>query len=147
MSKRTVYLVSSGSYSDYHVDAVFSTREAAEAAIATANARRREAADLCGVVRGSYFDRDEYEIEEKPLDVWTQDLSGAFEVWITDSGAVKYADWEVGQSPTGPAIVVAPVYGAERYFLGFGETAEHARRSAEELRRVTLTEPAMPEGA
>jgi hypothetical protein len=140
MSERKVYLVTSGSYSDYSVNAVFSTREMAEAAIATANARRREAADLRGVVLGSYFDRDEYEVEEKPLDVWSANEAGAFEVWITDSGAVKYSDWMPGQSPDEVAVATTPPFDA-RYFIGYGETAEHARRSAEELRRVTITEP------
>jgi hypothetical protein len=142
--ERKVYLVTSGNYSDYGVDAVFSTREMAEAAVAIANARRRAAAEIQD---SKLWPDDLYDIEEKLLDVWPTSEGGAFEVWITDGGAVTYAAWTHSYEPDMPARIGNDhLVGRPSTFIGYGETAEHARRSAEELRRVTITTPAMQEG-
>lgn len=134
MSK--VYLVSSGSYSDYYVIGAFSTRELAEAYIA-----HRLGPD--STKSWSEVNREPEEIElDQPRESWPP---GSWQVLIDSTGAVQRAVW-TDRPPTTPPWH-APTWSDAREtqrdgFFGHGETEEHARRSAEELRRRTLVQSA-----
>lgn len=113
-----IYLVTEGEYSDYHVAAVFSTREKAEAYLADLSAF----GSMC---------RNVYAIEEMPLDEMPVRAAGAFRSWIDKTGREFENVWKDGADPHAPAMTRG--FGI---FEGYGETREHARRSAEEFRRV-----------
>lgn len=133
MSK--VYLVSEGSYSDYSVIAAFSTREGAEAYIA----------HLKGDGSTKSYSQVNDEPEEMDIDVPRETWPGAWQVTIDIDGAVTDTVWTAQTLPVGPyhwkAVGVGQRWGTPERFAGYGETPEHARRSAEELRRVTLATP------
>jgi hypothetical protein len=119
-----VFAVSEGSYSDYRIVAIFSTREKAQ-----------EYIDSCHAEQWS-----EKEIEEYDLDLPREELPGCYEVRIKADGTVIESTW----ASWGRSNLPADHFGGNVYadyrdtFRGFGETTEHARRSAEELRRATI---------
>lgn len=148
--REIVYVVTSGEYSDYGIRAIFSTRELADAYIAECNRHPREAWD-----EGETEDADEHlwgydeRIEEWPLDKMVG-AKGAHVVVIDEDGAVleskfSEATWpQSGPSRSGwtRAQMSARNYrgaGSPLRIWGFGQTEEHARRSAEQYRREYLT--------
>jgi hypothetical protein len=134
MSDNIVYVVTSGAYSDYGISAVFSTREKAEEFIRL----RREFGTTN--LDGTVFYSDEYTVEEYALDEEPVPKTGAFWARIWDDGTGNITWWG-DRDPNAHAFVENQQYavpGRHRVFNGFGETREHARRSAEELRRATL---------
>ena len=65
----TIYLVTSGEYSDYHIDAVFADKEKAER--------------FCALKNNEYNDYNEYEIEEwEEDDVEIDTVSELRNMWI-----------------------------------------------------------------
>lgn len=130
-----IYLVSDGSYSDYYIVAAFSARELAEAFVKEQDEHSLASFDKPGK---SDYRVEEMEIDGAPKSVW----AGCWYAVLYDNGG-GYTAWRDGGNPHTPASMDDPTsrgYG-RRAFTGYGETREHARRSAEELRRVTLTEP------
>lgn len=119
MSK--VYIVTDGDYSDYRIRAVFSTRKAAEEFVAT----RTVSTD----------------IEEWGMDLPREELPGCWCVIVKADGTVwssRYEEWAIATEP-------ARKYGGSQpRFMGFGTTEEHARRSAEQLRRETIALNKLP---
>ena len=126
----TVYVVTSGEYSDYSIRAIFTTRERAEAFCDEYNV----------AVRGDYGSKAEIEVWE--ADQPREQLPPAWYVQIDTSGKVVYSEYSTSDTPNKP-----PHHNKTRdreVFTGCGITEEHARRSAEELRRQTLTAPYIP---
>lgn len=125
----SVYLVSAGSYSDFEIVAAFSTREKAQAYLD----------DVNGPEGDGPLNK---EIEEYALDRPREELPGCWAVVIDEGGAVAYS-WRTSAMSTDPAHPRSVYRDQKDYpgFMGYGRTEEHARRSAEELRRRTLTMP------
>lgn len=71
MSEDVIYLVTSGAYSDYSVDAAFTSRDKADAWVATHSKAHRDSVGEMGVGSGSY---GYYEVEETPLDPVDEEL-------------------------------------------------------------------------
>lgn len=134
----TIYLVTSGSYSDYCIRAIFSTREAAEAYIADYN-------------HGAGW--PEIGVEEWPLDAPREELYGAYVATIDERGAlVDKITYSMYYRPNDPVTVRTGysdgcAWVQARAFQGHGLTPEHARRSAEEYRRAVLTSNIVSEEA
>lgn len=114
------YIVTSGSYSEYHIEAVFSTAELAEEYVARVNGP------------DEWSDRrvEEWDMDE-PREAWP----GCWKVGIDETGKVLYAWWSDEGCSCDPAV------SSMGFFVGWGPTMEHARRSAEQLRRETLALP------
>lgn len=131
MSQR-VYLVTQGCYSDYTVRAAFTTREAAEAYVSHLSDGQP-----------SY---DSADVEEFPLDAPLEELPGGWMVQVREDGTVRssFHSWTLGR-PSDPAV--RKQYHDGVCFEGHGITQEHARRSAEELRRAVLAGTVVTEGA
>lgn len=129
-----VYIVTSGSYSDYGIRGVFLDKAAAEAWVAEHNERKARY-------------RDDYEIEEWDADKPREEFNGCYSVTVDKNGSVvaDETQWSDYHAPSEPARLIAQRFGINGpppnlpHFEGFGPTVEHARRSAEELRRATLT--------
>ena len=120
-----IYIVTQGSYSDYSIRAVFTTKEGAEAWVAGLNERQKEQG--CG---------DDATIEEYEADVPIE-RSGAFYAWVDEDGLGGGAIWSLGMDPDEPALESTAVRrDGKRSFRGHGRTAEHAMRSARELARA-----------
>jgi hypothetical protein len=131
----TIYVVTSGSYSDYHTDALFSTKEKAQAWIDIA----------------SYGKGGDYQIEEWPLD----EQVGV--VWRTLHTATIYLDdgkIEDGHSNevlAQPEVRTNPAShfpGNQRYREGCRVQSyvsqEHARKLAVEFRQEWLRKQVTP---
>lgn len=136
-----VYVVTSGDYSDYHVSAAFSTRDAADTYAALNNHPREQ-----------WYET--YRVEEFDLDTPIErPTTGAYIVELWHDGDIDHSHFDAAGDPRQPAIVLPLSYNPEappdpegrHRYRGYGKSVEHARRSAEELRRVTLTEPPMVE--
>jgi hypothetical protein len=120
----TVYLVSKGEYSDYRIVAVFSAREPADAYVAETNER-----DTYAYAR----------VEEHDLDTPREALPGCYAVGLNLHGEVVDSDWDSVSAPSDPPEERPWADGRQgRFFWGYGQSVEHARRSAENLRRETL---------
>ena len=112
-----VYIVTEGEYSDYAICGVFTTREAADQAIKLGEFRYAE------------------------VEVWTlnetADSPVQYHAGVLLDGTVKFVH------DIGPRYDLDGVYYEPRavktteglYFYGYGKTAEHARRAADQLRR------------
>jgi hypothetical protein len=125
----TLYVVTSGTYSDYHIEGVFSTRELAEKWI-----------DEVRVKRGtSYWYNAHNDIEEYELDKFVEETS-AYVYTICDHLGIdtpkneESCQWIEDVSPYTPAHYIASAYRTE--YKGYGKTIEHARRAASELQRA-----------
>jgi hypothetical protein len=114
---KTVYVVTTGSYSDYHIVAIFDTRGVADALVTELKAA------------GKWTVASSANVEEWALNVRKADVGPAWEVYIDFDGNVTNAEMV---SYAGPGE--AP-YQAGGEVVGYGASMEHARRSAEELRR------------
>lgn len=125
----TVYLVSRGEYSDYHVVCVCSTREKAEAMLVRFNGTDPEARPF-----------NEAFIEEMELDAVPQGNAGCYAatVWRNSQDVARSAFWNPDGDPNQPAV---PSWEWDNPILwrcatGYGRTLEHARRSAREMARA-----------
>lgn len=134
------YVVTSGSYSDYGITAVFSTREAADRYCAWQN----------GPEAASRSDDSAYRVEEYELDV-PFEPHGCFVFTIRephpkwpDWHHAHYECWSPTSDPHTPARFEEQTEWTGRGWTGYGETKEHARRSAEELRRRMIAQPWEP---
>lgn len=134
MSERMVYLLMTGQYSDRHVIAAYSTREAAEMAQAEFH-RRHQLEDEKGE---RYYDNAS--IDEYPLDLDVAEVgefpAGAFRAEVKPDGSA-WVCWKDGADPHAVALIRRSNRGVVQY-IGYGESIEHARRSAEELRRAHI---------
>lgn len=118
-----IYVVTRGSYSDYHIEAIYTDRDAAEAL----------RLHLEGPEESSSND---VSIEEWETDTREIPSTGAYVALINEGGNVRGLWWE-------PTTEIGPPTEDIRSFTaidpvlyrGTGKTKEHARRSAEELRR------------
>lgn len=120
------YGVSSGSYSDYGVSAIFSTREKAEAWLAR---------------HGIALTDTSWDIEEFPFDEVPTETHGGYKVELRSNGEVYSRHYDDGIDIRMPATVEKDRFGYGRgkdAYIGYGRTEEHARRSAEEYRRACL---------
>lgn len=121
----TVYVVTSGKYSDYSIRAIFTTRGRAES--------------FCD----EYNEAEDYnkaEIEVWEADQPREELPPAWYVVIDATGTVVRSELNASSRPND-----SPRHSKSLdVFTGCGLTKEHARRSAEELRRQTLTAPYIP---
>lgn len=142
---QTIYLVSQGEYSDYGIVAVFSTREKAEAFVSESEAKALASSNGDGAWKLSYG--EDMGIEEYELDAAVAPQKGAFSVSLSinspyaslRSSQTVYARWDENASPTSAATAERDRYHpAHIKVVGFGETREHARRSASELQRAIL---------
>ncbi len=79
----TVYVVTSGQYSDYEINGLFSSKEKAEEFIA----------EIATEDRKSFFDTD-YHVEQWPLDVWKKDEGRWVFVFDNKTGNVTYEKCE-----------------------------------------------------
>ena len=128
-----VFVVAPGEYSDYHIKAIFSTRELASEFIAEYNR----------LVTDKWTKIDGFPIEEWDVDEYTARPLGCWQVDIEENGAVRRKGWDLEHDPHAPPTVhdgymTSGAGFVPRHFIGYGKTVEHARRSAEELRRQTL---------
>ena len=125
-----IYTVECGDYSDYHIKGFFSTRERALQFIARFNELEKNGWN------GPLTDKN---IVEHVLDEHTPPDIGGWTVTISDEGSVVYSDWDLDHNPHEKATMDQSVnkgrYMGVANFVGFGVTEEHARRSAEDLRR------------
>lgn len=132
---QVVFLVSGGDYSDYHVKAIFSTLAAAEQFIVEEQA----AWESVNPNRSRFL---QYAVEERDMDSPVAE-SGGFQVVIDRTGAILKEDFFHPFTPCDPEFEERAWHFQTRTyvwnFTGYGRTLEHARRSAEELRRQTLT--------
>lgn len=121
------YGVSSGSYSDYGVSAIFSTREKAEAWLARHG---------IVITEDAY---DYYQIEEFSFDEAPTETHGGYKVELYPNGEVYTRHYSDDIDIRTPATIQKGRfnYGGDAY-IGYGRTEEHARRSAEEYRRACL---------
>lgn len=121
-----VYLVTTGTYSDYRVRAVFSSEMKAELYMEE--------------VRAYELYAEWNDIKEYPLDGPREELPGAWRAIVCEDGEMPDRPyWLNDQTASGsPGMWPRVAPNQPRRFYGFGLTAEHARRSAEELRRQTL---------
>lgn len=137
----TVYAVSHGTYSDYNVDALFSSREMAQAFMDA------QMAPFVACDQDDYNDFND--IKEYELDTPLCPIAGCFEVVINWLGGVVHKHYDAYARSDSPPVRVAKArdrwyheyWGpspAGDAFCGSGPTLEHARRSAEELRRATV---------
>jgi hypothetical protein len=133
---KTIYIVTSGCYSDYAIDAVFSTREQAEAYVAGEMEHGYHSFTNGEWVVTSSM---EIQVEEYEMDAPVVH-NGAWRVTVDAHGNAQGAQYWAGRPPTTPAELEP--WGDRPKFVGYGETIEHARRSAEEFRRAWLTSPA-----
>lgn len=118
-----VYLVTSGKYSDYRVLAIFSTLDLAGRYVSAITGT-----DQCDSIN---------DIEEYPLDGPRDNLPGAWLLDIDESGEIVMEPfWSMYEGIGAPEAFTDEA--GTRRFSGRGVTVEHARRSAEELRRQTL---------
>ena len=140
------YVVTQGTYSDYHIEAVYSSQEKAQAHI--------DEYDRLNAMQQKKWRHDtELDIEEYELDLPVEATRGAIRVTLNYKGKItmiyhgtfsegfptawdddKIWDWE-GSKGTRPRIKPQEIE-----FLGTGKDVEHARRSAEEFRRTYLVE-------
>ena len=131
---KLVFLVTTGQYSDFTVRAVFSNRAAAAAyeKYLAAQAAETEAP----------FELLYPRIIEMVLDTPQEELPGAWRVEITEDGEEWWEEWD-NVLPTTPPKKITDQ--EQLVFIGYGKTKEHARRSAEQLRRETLALPFLEE--
>jgi hypothetical protein len=143
MGEKAVFVVTEGTYSNYHILAVFSTRKAARTYLTEYD--KRDVNDL-NPPKDDGGEPDP-RIERYVLDPghpkkWAR--GGAYEVSIFANGEAGLWSYRDGISPHEAAKVTwHRTYGGDfkprpRY-VGYGKTKEHARRSAEELRRAHQT--------
>ncbi len=137
MKMTKCYIVTSGEYSDYRIWAVFSAERAAQ----------DYAKDVGWGSR----------VETYRVDIPRSELGGAHVVVVDQEGTVRDSRYGIYNLPSTPAErrreIVVWTYKLARLrnekirqkhflvneFIGYGLTEEHARRSAEELRRATLS--------
>lgn len=113
-----VYVVTSGTYSDFGIEAIYST-EADAIELATK-------LDALGE-DGRYF---EYKVDE----ISPKSVKGAYLVVVDMEGNVTYTNYRRRNDDEEPVVMQTPT----TVFYGYGKTEEHARRSAEQLRREFL---------
>lgn len=132
----SVWWVEGGEYSGWHIKAIFSTKKKAEEYVRTYNASCPEEYRLAPD-----------DIAEKPLDEPIPPVIGEWMVhlsvngnttknfgegqWNEDSYGGMKSSWIQRSDWDGNKWVKKD----EPIFVGFGQTREHARRSAEDLRR------------
>ena len=123
----TIYIVTSGSYSDYGIRGVYTTREAAQ-----------QFCDDINSIAGRCF--DDYEIEEWEADAPREDRGPGWEVALDANGNVVWSSLDELNIPGIAPKVETRVWHNGQWtaglrVTGYGITEEHARRSAEEARR------------
>lgn len=132
----TVFMVTAGEYSDYHVVGIFSTREKAEAYVAWQHGPDSK-------VTPSY--NSKHGIEEVELDSVIIADTGAFSVRGSvealiagvKPGNTIQQHWNAEQDPNAPPQGFYSKWmrnGPEA--IGYGATVEHAARSAREMARA-----------
>ena len=124
----TIYIVTSGSYSDYRIRGVYTTRKAAQQFCDDINS-------IAGRGRGY-----EYRIEEWEADAPREDRPPAWRVGLDADGNVQVSAQDDHETPSTPPLVQTKSWHngqctAGLWVTGYGITEEHARRSAEEARR------------
>lgn len=149
----SVYLVTSGTYSDYRVEAVFSTREKARAFIRQqvgpeewakiqAFSQPATASSNPGLPAASDAQEigDQYNIEEYDLDQPIEPKRGQYVAELYPDGTLRTpirwdpdAIWQKTASEG-----VTDHAGGRAIYTGYGSTPEHARRSADEYRRQDI---------
>ncbi|MGI8765693.1 MAG: hypothetical protein ACR2KM_04145 [Gemmatimonadaceae bacterium] len=145
MSEAMIYLVTSGAYSDYGVNAVFSTRELAEAWIAAELARMPMMVDRQSDRIVSYSG-DDYNIEEQALNPEpAHPLTAEHGAWVARRGLGNgqtndlWIEWKDGERARPGEITItdskSPPY-RRIQARGYGETPEHALRAMRELERA-----------
>lgn len=125
-----IYVVTSGAYSDYSIDAVFSTREQADAYCLWQN----------GPEPGNHY--GESRVEEYELDVVPTQNTGAYQ-YIQNMNALvqgRYGSsyWNPDGDPNAQATVAYVEWDKSHRVTGWGPTSEHARRSAHDLCRAIV---------
>jgi len=143
-----IFVVTTGSYSDYRLVAVFETRDRAAAYVAECDAvspQKYENGEW-----STYYGAD-MEIEVFPLNEPPERPESIWYATIKTDGTVisaRYinASW-VGQSCVHPAGGPHRSPFEATCFAGTGESPEHARRKAEDFRRAWLASPAAAEYA
>ena len=132
----SVWWVQAGRYSDWHIKAIFSTKAKAEEYVRVYNA---------SCPKDNRLPPDA--VREKPLDEPIPSLIGQWMVHLSVNGTTmeEYGtgQWsEDGYGDDGPSWMRRFDFDGGRLvkkdepiFIGFGETREHARRSADSLRR------------
>lgn len=146
---KMVYLVTSGEYSDYSILAAFSTREAAEAFVAQREARASGSfrGDAFELSYGERCDVEEYELDAEP----EPQMNGAFRAQMETRRGYGdpfecYVSWVSTGNPSAPASAqLVPFHRDSYYVVGWGETREHAARSARELHRAILAGTVIPQ--
>ena len=121
-----IWIVTSGDYSAYAIDAVFSTEELAQAYVR----------HLTGPEEWA-----DYHVEEYELDVPREEWPGAWLVRVLRDGSVFSEEWSDGSSPRDRPVHFDAMTTYPEHWVGCGPTPEHARRSAEQLRREMLALP------
>lgn len=120
-----VFVVTSGDYSDYHIDCVFLARARAEAFVASNPGASMHIEEWATVAQDGDLD------------------PGAFEVYLMEDGSASHSWLEPGKRCIAPRVHwyrgTGPWEGVPCVrFYGYGKTEEHARRAAENLRREWL---------
>ena len=130
-----IYVVTKGEYSNYRIVALFSTEERADEYVSELNQ------DAYAYAR----------VEEYELDTPRDDLEGCWSIVIDQDGTLVSETWDNLGTPSDSArrlertsvvrLSLKPTtleHFLVNQFEGYGLTKEHARRSAEELRRQVI---------
>lgn len=127
MDEKVIWAVSSGEYSDYRVNAVFSTKEKAEAYAARFNKLVRHRSD-------------EYGVEEYPLDPeMPEEGLSCWLVFIEANGDIKRVD-ESGYSFDS---TICRIHGGGWSVRCFARDREHAIKIAGERRQEEIAREAL----
>lgn len=145
----TVYVVTSGSYSDYSIAAVFLVKETAEAWIADREGREkydvddRTGADHWTLIPG--LSGREYYIEEFEAEAEVVPTPGKWvaTAWVGPAALPTiHVEWRAEETRTEPRVMATnpnPASGGGAHHIEcFGETKEKAHRAAQELRRAII---------
>lgn len=108
-----------GEYSDYRVVAAYSSRSKAKALVDHLNGPEGGSACI-----------EPYVVDAEPVPT-----TGCFVVTLNESGTVLRGEWDSKATEAPPSCEVRETAYEPVVFRGTGPTREHARRSAEELRR------------
>lgn len=136
---KIIYLVTEGEYSDYGIEAVFSTEELAQAYIDTRESHKAPDGK-------KYYGYCEYKIEQYPIDERVKETEQKVFVSILDEDGEYRANrgvWSY-ESLTPPRYSMSEIedhYGSPVYFRGESVVSkEHAHKMSVEARQRWLRE-------